>query len=141
MGKRRSADRSTPVGKVKRSTLAIGVIVGLTFSLLMGITAGARGFGSMYPQMNLITKPFVCAGGEMTYSRSVSSGATASYYSAQWFCVDRESGERKEIDPTLVFVLAGIVYGLVFFAVLLVIAYVYWNSSIGPAKNDGLRLW
>ena len=140
MGNRRSPDRSTPVGKVKRSILAIGVIVGLTFSLLMGITAGARGFGSMYPEMNLIAKPLVCSGGEMTYSRSVSTGATATYDSTQWFCVN-ESGERKEIDPTMLFVLAGIVYGLVFFAVLFVIVYLYWNSSIGPAKNGGPALW
>ena len=141
MGSNRARRGGEPSGKVKTTTLIVGLLVGLAFSFLIGITAGARGVGSIYPQMNLIAKPFVCTAGEMTHSQSISTGATATYYSAQWFCVNRESGERKEIDPTLVFVAAGIVYGLVFFAILLVIVYIYWNSRIGPAKNGGLRLW
>ena len=126
---------------VRKSTLAIALVVGLAFSMLMGIIAGARGLGSIYPQLNLIAKPFVCAGGEMSYSRSVSEVGSATYYSAQWYCADSAGAERKEIDPNYIFVTAGLPYGLAFFALLLAITYLYWNSSIGPAKNGGSDLW
>src|SRR5688572_27549164 len=103
MGNRSKSEKRKPRGSettrtLRRSTLIIGMIIGLAFSLIMGITAGARGLGSIYPQLNLVTKPFVCAGGEMTYSRSVSDIGSATYYSARWFCVNRESNERTEID-------------------------------------------
>ena len=54
--------------------------------------------------------------------------------------MDEGSGATQELDRDTVFYSAGPIYGLVFFALLLVIVYIYWNSSIGPAKNDGLRL-
>src|SRR5687767_7803948 len=135
MAKKRKPPRGESRTTVKKSTLAIALLVGLAFSMMIGVIAGARGFGSIYPQLNLIAKPFVCAGGEMSYSRNVSSIGSATYYSAEWYC--DLAGERNEIDPTSLFVSAGLIYGLAFFALLLGIAYLYWNSKIGPAKNGG----
>ena len=135
MNKKRSPSHKAPTGTVKKSTLAIGIIVALAFSLIMGITAIARGFGSIYPSLNIIAKPFVCGAGEMTHSLSMSHAGTATYYSSRWYC----SG--TEIDANQVFLFAGIPYGLVLFAIFLVITYLYWHSSIGPAKNGGPPLW
>lgn len=127
--------------KVKTSSLVIWLMVGLIFSIIMGITGGAMGFGSRYPQLNLIAKPFVCPGQQMSYTQDVSEVGSATYWTANWFCVDEESGNKTELDQNMVFLIAGPFYGLIFFVVLLVIVQLYWNSSIGPAKNDGLRLW
>jgi len=139
MSRKRDRRNEGPQRKLKRSTLAIGLIVGLAFSILIGITAGARGLGSIYPQLNLIAKPLVCSSGDMTYSRSVSDAGTATYYSATWSC--DQNGEKKQLDSMSVFVIAGIVYGLVFFVALLLVTHFYWSSSIGPAKNGGPELW
>jgi len=127
--------------KVKTSSLIIWLMVGLIFSIIMGITGGAMGFGSRYPQLNLIAKPFVCPGQQMSYTQDVSEVGSATYWTANWFCVDEVSGVKTELDQNTVFLIAGPFYGLIFFVVLLGIVYLYWNSSIGPAKNDGLRLW
>lgn len=127
--------------KVKTSSLVIWLMVGLSFSIIIGFTGGAMGFGSRFPQLNLIAKPFVCPGQQMSYTQDVSQIGSATYWSAEWFCVDEVSGVKTELDQNTVFMIAGPFYGLIFFVVLLVIVYLYWNSSIGPAKNDGLRLW
>jgi len=127
--------------KVKTSSLVIWLMVGLIFSMIMGVIAGARGYGSRYPQLNLIVKPFVCPGQQMTYTQNVSQIGPATYWSADWFCVDEGTGVKTEINPNMVFLIAGSFYGLIFFMALLIIVHLYWNSSIGPAKNDGLRLW
>jgi hypothetical protein len=127
--------------KVKTSSLITWLTVGFIFSMLMGVTAGARGFGSIYPQLNLIVSPFVCPNGQMTYTQDVSEIGSATYWSATWFCADEQSGAKQELDHNTVFLSAGTIYGIVFFIILLVIVHLYWNSSIGPAKNDGLRLW
>jgi hypothetical protein len=129
------------IRKVKTSTLIIGIIVELIFSVFMGVTAGARGLGSLYPQLNLVTKLFVCPNSQMSYAQNVSQIGSDTYWTATWFCVDEQSGVKTELDTDTVFLYASPLYSLVFFAVLLTITYVYWNSSIGPAKNDGLRLW
>jgi hypothetical protein len=107
----------------------------------MGITAGSMGLGSVFPQLNLIARPFLCPNGQMSHVQHVSEIGTATYWTADWFCVDEGSGVKTELDPDTVFSYAGTMLGLALFVVLLIIVYVYWNSSIGPARNDGLRLW
>ena len=127
--------------KVKTSSLVLWLMVGLIFSMIMGVIGGARGYGSRYPQLNLIAKPFVCPGQQMAYTQNVSQIGSATYWSAVWFCVDEGTGIKTELDQNTIFLIVGSFYGLIFFVVLLLIVYLYWNSSIGPAKNDGLRLW
>jgi hypothetical protein len=129
------------IRKVKRSTLILGIVAELIFSVFMGVTAGARGLGSLYPQLNLVAKPFVCPNGPMSYVQHVSEIGSDTYWSASWFCGDEQAGASTELDPNKVFLFASPLYSLVFFVVLLTITYVYWNSSVGPAKNDGLQLW
>jgi hypothetical protein len=127
--------------KVKTSSLILWLMVALIFSIIMGITAGSMGLSSRFPQLNLIARPFVCANEQMSYTQHTSEIGTATYWTAAWFCVDEDSGAKKELDRNTVFLYAGPFYGLIFFVVLLMIVYFYWNSSIGPAKNDGLQLW
>lgn len=99
------------------------------------------GLGSRFPQLNAIAKPFVCPSQQLSYMQDVSEIGTATYWTAAWFCVDEQSGARTQLNPNRVFLSAGSIYGLVLFVVLFGLTYLYWNSSIGPAKNDGLHLW
>jgi hypothetical protein len=95
MVKRHKPKIDKPIRKLKRSTLLIGLAVGLAFSIIMGVTAGAIGLGSIYPQLNRIAEPLVCPGTTMSYSRRVSEIGTATYYTAEWFCVDERTGARN----------------------------------------------
>jgi hypothetical protein len=129
------------VKKVKTGTLFTGLFVGLIFSLFIGIVGGSMGLGSRFPQLNVIATPFVCPGQQLSYTQDVSEIGTATYWTAAWFCVDEHAGSSAELDPKTVFLSAGSIYGLLLFVVLFGLTYLYWNSSIGPAKNDGLHLW
>lgn len=121
------------IRKVKTKSLITWLSIGFIFSIFMGITGISIGFGSIYPQLNLIAKPFVCSSQEMSYTQNVSEIGSDTYWSATWFC--------GETEVENVFFYAGSIYGLVLFVGLLVITYAYWYSSIGPAKNDDLHLW
>jgi hypothetical protein len=129
------------IKKVKTSTLIIGIAVILIFSIFIGVTGGAMGLGSLFPQLNLVARPFACPNQQMSYTQYVSEIGTDTYWTASWFCVDEQSGVKTELDSNTVFLCAGSFYGLVLFVILLIVTYFYWNSSIGPAKNDGLHLW
>ena len=129
------------IRKVKTSTLIIGILAILVVSIFLGVTAGAMGMGSLYPQLNLVSRPVLCPNSQMTYDQNVSQVGSENYWRATWFCVDEQSGVRTELDRNTVFLYASPLYSFVIFALLLILTYVYWNSSIGPAKNDGLRLW
>ena len=129
------------IRKVKTSTLVIGLIIGFIFSIVIGITGGAIGIGSRFPKLNLITQPLLCPNQQMSYTQSVSEIGTATYWTAAWFCVEEQSSVKTELNSDTVFLYAGAFYGIGFFVILLILVYFYWNSSIGPAKNDGLHLW
>lgn len=113
----------------------------LAFSIFLGITAGAMGLGSIYPQLNSIAQPIVCPGRTMSHSQQISEIGTATYYAAKWYCVDDRTGERSEVSNNTIALTTGPIYGAVIFAILLVMVYLYWYSSIGPAKNGGQKLW
>ena len=138
---RRKTLNTPKIRKLKTSTLLIGILVELIFSIFLGATAGARGLGSLYPQLNLVAKPFVCPNSPMSYTQTVTELGSDTYYSARWSCGNEGSGQKAELDPATIFLYATPFYSLVFFAGFLLLTYIYWNSSVGPAQNDGLRLW
>jgi hypothetical protein len=140
VSKKRSGD-DRQAKTLKKTTLAIALGVLLAFSVVMGITGISIGFGSIYPQINLIAQPIACPGGTMTHSQQISEIGTATYYAAKWFCVDEKTGEKSEVSGNTVALLAGPFYGVMIFAVLLAIVYLYWYSNVGPAKNGGPDLW
>ena len=133
--------RHTPgqIRTVKKTTLIISLAVMLAFSFLVGVVGVARGLGSVHPQLNLVARPFVCGGDRLTYEQESSQVGGATYWTATWYCAYEDVA--MEIDPSKVHIYSGVVYGVAILAGLLIVTYLYWNSSIGPAKNDGLRLW
>lgn len=130
------------IRKVKTSSLIIGIVVELLFAIIIGYTGGAMGFGSLYPPLlNLASKPFVCPNGQMSYVQHKNQIGPDTYTTISLFCMDEKSGIKTELNPNTVFLYATPFFGLLFFAVSLVITYLYWYSKDGPAKNNGLLLW
>lgn len=130
------------IRKVKRSSLIIGIAAELLFAVIMGYTAGAAGLGALYPPaLELVTSPFVCANGQMTHTQHRSQIGSTTYTSVSFFCTDKDSGIKTELDLETVIRYGTPFYSLLFFAIFLVLTYLYWYSSVGPAKNDGLLLW
>lgn len=106
------------IRKLKTSTLVLGIIAELIFSIFMGVTAGARGLGSLYPQLNVTAKPFLCPDNPMSYTQHVSEIGSDTYWSASWFCVDQQSGGKTKLSPGTVFLYASPFYSIVFFCAI-----------------------
>ena len=137
-----SIENKMKIRKVKTSSLILGIVVELLFAVLMGYTAGAIGLGALYPPaLQLVTKPFVCANGEMTYTQQQSQIGSETYTSVLFFCTEEDTGIKTELDLDTVTLYGTPFYSLLFFVIFLALTYVYWYSSVGPAKNDGLHLW
>jgi len=118
----------------------------------MGVTAISIGFGALFPSINRISKPFVCPHGEMIVDEQ-------SYYpypgktvtTLTWYCVDKQSGAKTEIDILPMALSAGLIYGFALFLAvfigMVVIAYRsasrpllagYSSSSVKALENDPL---
>ena len=117
---------------LKKTSLAVLLIVLIAFSVFLGITAGAIGLGSIYPQINTIAQPVACPGRTMSHSQQISEIGTATYYAAKWYCVDEQTGERSEVSGNTVALISGPVYGVVIFLILFAVFVV--------ALVEGLRL-
>ena len=117
--------------KIKTSTI-IWLVLGFIWSWFMGITAVSMGFGSLFPDMNRIAKPFVCPGGQMVNSSELYQVSPVEEVTTlTWYCVDAQSGAKTELDPFVINFYAGSFYGLLIVVALLIIVYFYrrWNSS------------
>jgi hypothetical protein len=86
----------------------------------MGVTAISIGVGALFPAMNLVAKPFVCPGGQMTL--------TSDYYQVSpvenvttltWYCADAKTGVKTELGIFPMSLYAGVIYGLLLFFVIL----------------------
>jgi hypothetical protein len=126
--------------KVKTSSLIIGIAVELLFAIFMGLTTGP-GIGSHYPQLNLVAKPFICPNGQMSHTNQLLERYDETWWDATWYCEEKGSNAKTELERDAVFLYASPLYMVLYFASFLIITYMYWNSSIGPAKNGGPRLW
>ena len=103
--------------KLKTSTLFWTFI----WCLFMGVTAISIGFGALFPSMNLISKPFVCPGGNMTVDEHVYKpypGKTIT--TLTWYCVDSQSGQKTEIGLFPMSISAGLIYGFLLFIVVFI---------------------
>jgi hypothetical protein len=92
-------------------------LVALVFCLFMGMTAISLGFGAIFPSLNEITRPLVCANGQMSHRMTRrSSGPGRMTRQTEWTCVD-PSGVYP-IGLLEVTLYAGTFWGLILFVVL-----------------------
>jgi len=118
------------------------LILVFVWSIFMGVTAVSIGFGALFPSMNRIAKPFVCADGELGVDETVLHpypGRVSKI--VRWTCVDRASGVAKPLSPFLLALYAGPFYGLLIFAVVAVPWYRMMQRKAAQASASGSRTW
>jgi hypothetical protein len=121
--------------------LTAGTIVGavsvFVWSIFMGVTAGSIGIGALFPQMNLIAKPFVCPNGQMTLTEFTTQPLpTTTYTQLNWYCVDKLTGTKTELDIFPMSLYAGSFYGFVLF---LIIAVVWSVRQLRPQSAQAVQ--
>ena len=121
----------------KTSTLVGWGIAVFFWSIFMGVTAISIGFGAMFPPMNLVAGPFVCPNGQMTYEESTSNPLPGTTYTQiYWYCVDARSGTNSELDIFPMSLYSGVLYGLLLFAVVLLIWYISSRRKTAQPAAD-----
>lgn len=86
----------------------------LFWSLLIGVLGISIGLGALYPPLNLIARPFVCPGGQLTYQQSLTQATpNQTFFSAAWTCTQADATSQP-VNPSL---FAGKLYGLFCFPV------------------------
>ncbi len=122
-----------------RSLIALCV-----WSIFMGIAAISIGLGAVLPQINYITKPFICPTGEFSYSQNVSNPYPGStYVSAAWTCTDPNSGSERQLGPIQLGLIAGPFYGAV---ILLLVLRPWYQLTLSSQQKkavdaDWQRKW
>ena len=109
------------------------------WSIFMGITAISIGVGTYFPSMNRVAAPFVCPRGEMELETQVYRpypGKTIT--TLTWYCADHEAGERTELGIFPMSFYAGVFYGLLLFALIIIGWYLYqkWDALPKSAETQ-----
>jgi hypothetical protein len=92
------------------------LVTTLFWSLFIGVVGISIGLGAIYPPLNLIAKPFVCASGHLAYQKTITQATpTQTFFSASWTCTQADLSS-KLVNPSL---FAGTIYGLVCFPISL----------------------
>lgn len=92
------------------------IIIGLLFSIFMGMMAISLGLGTVFPVVNNVAQPIVCPDGEMSAQRTATNPRPGeTYIEASWTCASA-SGAKQPINKFLLTLYAGTIYGLGMFA-------------------------
>ena len=104
----------------------------LLWSLVMGVTFVSIGIGSLYPPLNDIAGPFVCPRGQIQVTSHAYTVSPVEHgYTLTYYCVDQQTGARAEMAFWPKHLIAGSIYGLLIFVLILVIwsLYSHYASS------------
>lgn len=108
-------------------------IVVLIWSLFMGVTAISIGFGAAFPALNQIAQPFVCSTGHMQVLMSTSHPQPGTTYTSEkWQCVDNRTGQAQPVNELSMFLVNGLIYGTILFAVI----YLWWWIRMNKTKRQ-----
>jgi hypothetical protein len=124
--------------KIESGSLIWGIGV-FVWSIFMGITAIAIGVGAVLPSINQIAAPFACPNGQMRFEQESSNPLPGTTYTlTYWSCQNNATGETIELEIFPMVFYSGTVYGLLVFAVVVVIWYIRnrRSSSAAVATND-----
>jgi hypothetical protein len=109
--------------KIKSLNDPKSFIVVLIWSLFMGVTAISIGLGAAFPPLNQIAQPFVCSNGHMQVLLSTSHPQPGTTYTSEkWQCVDNQTGQAQPVNEMSMFLINGLIYGTILFAVI----YLWW---------------
>jgi hypothetical protein len=118
------------------------VITVLVWCLFMGVTAISIGVGAIFPPINYIAGPVVCPGGALsTQQQGYRVSPVESVTTITMYCNDRSTGTANEVGMLPVVLVAGPIYGLLLFLVVLVVMLMRAQKP-APANesNDWLSL-
>jgi len=99
------------------------------WSIFAGVTGIGIGLGAAFPPLNYVAAPFVCPGGTMTNTtQGYTVSPVESVTTVSLYCVEATTGSRREVGmfPTVLY--SGVMYGLVIFAVVVVIMVTTANN-------------
>jgi hypothetical protein len=86
----------------------------LLWSLLLGILIISTGLGAVFPSINKIAGPFVCAGSSLQeQSKKFHPQPGKKVTPITWCCVDEKEADQQNIDSWAVSIVAGTKYGLI----------------------------
>jgi hypothetical protein len=103
----------------------------LGVSMFCGIIIISIGFGAAFPVIDRVAAPFVCAGRELeleqqTYSYRPGEVTTT----VTWYCTNEQTGAREDVSLQTALV-SGLIYG----AVIFVVAVIWWLMANRPGQN------
>ncbi len=97
----------------------LSVVLLLIWCLFMGITTISIGFGAIFPPLNAIAQPFVCANGQLQLLTSTSHPQPGVTYTAEdWQCVDNQTQQAHDVNEWSMFLINGLIYGTILFAII-----------------------
>ncbi len=96
--------------------------------IFMGITVGSIGIGALFPSVNRVTKPFVCNDGQLELvTQDYHSSPIETDTTITWYCIDPTTGTRQEVNFFKMAFIAGPLYGLVLFCIVMEFLWVREN--------------
>ena len=118
----------------------------LFFCLFSGVFIVSLGFGAILPAINRVAAPLVCPGGKMQLeSQTFSILPGQSTTTINWLCIDNNTDVQEGINLKVILV-AGPIYGLLLFALILVPWLIagrpvtpkpYQGAAVFPQKRSG----
>jgi hypothetical protein len=95
----------------------IGIVLSSLFwALFLGIFVVSMGLGAVFPTINNVAGPFVCAGGSLQEkSKNYHPHPGEKVTTVTWYCADEIEGNQKDVNNWTITLIAGTIYGLIIF--------------------------
>jgi len=121
---------------VKPKRQIINWFLVLLWSLLMGVTAVSMGIGSLYPPLENIAGPFVCPNGQIQVTSQAYTVSPVEHgYTLTYYCVDKQTGAQTELGFWPKHLIAGSIYGLLIFVLILAIWSLYSRYASSKSRK------
>jgi hypothetical protein len=103
--------------------------------MFMGVTVGSIGIGAIFPSANLVAGPFICPGGQMqVVTQDYQPSPIETVTTLNWYCVDGNTGSKAELSIFPMSLIAGSIYGFLFFLIVLLVMVLRANRH--PPQAD-----
>lgn len=100
------------------------MVIAFACCMFAGIIIMSIGLGAAFPVLERVASPIVCGEGTMELESKLHTGMPGqSTTTIRWLCIDTHTGEKEYITFQTA-VTAGIIYGLIFFALTIVYRFV-----------------
>ncbi len=113
------------------------VLMTFVSCVFFGVTIGSFALGAIWPPVNLLAKPFVCANGQMQelsqdYTVSPVEGGTT----ITWYCTDSQTGVKNELGIFPMGLFTGTILGTIAFVFIFAIMVIRALTA-RPAQQYG----